>query len=156
MRFYFPLFFSCRRCMALVAPLKEQKGKFIKWNNQTVPLFRNSRNLKKFSIWWQLQDNMLLQRNKHKDHLRKSPLLLWVFFKAQGETNQCEGPITRSKPLPEHSVTRSYGQSCLDPTRWAPQGKYHQTIPFTLDLSTNVLTIPVLLIIKSRARVCTH
>lgn len=141
-----------------------QRSKMNSELNETIKLSLswNSRNLEKFSVWWWwLKANLLLfQRNKNtKAHLRKSSLLLWFFFlifKAQGETSWCEGPITRSKPQPERSATKSYGQSCLDLTRWASQGTYHQTIPFTLDLSTNVLTIRVLLIIKSRAWVCTH
>lgn len=62
-------------------------------------------------------------------------LVLWPNHKVQA-TAKAVGP-------------NSSGQSCLDLTRRGGQEKYHQTILFTLDLSSNILTILVPLIRKS-------
>lgn len=50
----------------------------------------------------------------------------------------------------------SNGQGLPDLTGQAGQEKYHQTIPFMLDLISNILTILAALIRKSRAWVCIH
>lgn len=72
------------------------------------------------------------KRIKHKPPLKRvSP----------SESNCCFDPITWSSPQPKQVRPNSNGRGFLDPTGGAGQEKYQQTIPFMLDLSSNILTL---------------
>lgn len=84
---------------------------------------------------------------KHKPPLKRV---------SSSESNCCFDPITWSSSQPKQVRPNSNGRGFLDPTSGAGQEKYQQTIPFMLDLSSNILTLRTAPITQRPVWVCIH